>query len=336
MEVKPLTVYGYELITPKFNNKSYDIDRFDFELFAYFFSRIINEIPLKERAFKDNNRMINLVSFNQSSDANLWEGVFTTARHGKEQVMIDVPQQVEKGIKPKDQGAKNEVHFLVDRRTGLLLLEKDLERVAGRETIKKFIRYHRSLIEPYLVAFNKQFDPVKMHKPNFLKINSLPKRSFFEEIKEFASVKEAFYYLDIDERPATSNEVSNLLYLENKATEEGITGVTRVKISFENQIKKGSIRGVEAYFQKLFEQQYFDGFGVSGKLDSGRSKKIELENIQRSFDISVDYNENGIPSISDIINGMTEIAFTDNPLEYKMDIQQYEGVENDEQEDGEI
>ncbi|MFC5587533.1 hypothetical protein ACFPRA_01250 [Sporosarcina soli] len=336
MEIKPLTIYGYELITPKFENKSYDANRFDFELLANFFSSIINEIPLKERAFRDKNRMINLVSFNQSNDANLWEGVFTSARYGKEQVMIDVPQQIEKGIKPKDQGAKNEVHFLVDRRTGLLLLEKDSERVAGREIIKKFIRYHRSLIEPYLVAFNKQFDPVKIHRNSFLKIASLPNRTFFEEIKEFASIKEAYYYLDISERPSTSNEVSNLLYLENKAVEGGLKGVTRVKISFENEVKRGSVSGVEAYFKKLFEQQYFDGFGVSGKLDSGRQRNIELENIQRAFDISVEYNENGLPSLKDLLNEMSRIALLDNPLDYKKSIEQYKGVKVNDEEDGEV
>lgn len=336
MEVKPLTIYGYEFITTKFNKDSYDANRFDFELLEYFFGRMINEIPLKERAFRDKSRMINLISFKQSSDANLWEGVFSTARYGKEQVMIDVPQQVDKGIKPKDQGAKNEVNFLVDRRTGLLLLEKDSERVAGRDMIMKLIRYHKTLIDPFLTSFNKQFHPVVMHRKNFLKLNSLPSKTFFEEIKDFASIKEAYYYLDISEQPPTSNEVSNLLYLENKAVTGGMKGVTRVKISFENGIRKGSVSGVEAYFKKLFEQQYFDGFGVKGKLDSGRPKTIELENIQRTFDISVEYNINGLPSLKDLFEGMSKIALRDNPLDFKKTIKQYKGVKINEEEDGEV
>lgn len=326
MNEKPVTIYGYELTTPKFKSKSFDIGRFDFEVCAYFFEKIINEIPLKQRAFRDKNRMINLISFKQSDDANLWEGVFITARYGKEQEILDIFEQVEAGVKPKNHGVKNDVNFLIDKRTGLLLLEKDSERVASGDIIRKYISYHRGMVEDYLVEFNKQYDPVKMHRRGFLKISSLPRKSFFDEIHQFSTIKDAYYYLDISERPSTSNEVSNLLYLHNKADENGMRGVSRVKISFENNVPKKSVTGVEAYFKKLFEAQYFDGLGVSGTLHSGRSRTIELENIQRTFDISVSFNENGLPSLGDLIVGMSEIALRDNPLEHKVSEEQYEGV----------
>ena len=338
MDKKPVMIYGYELTTPKFTRDSYDIDRFDFEILGYYFSRIINEVPLKERAFKDSKRMINLISFKQSDDANLYEGVFTTARYGKEQDILDVLEQVEAGVKPKTHGIKNEVNFIVDSRTGLMLLEKDSERVASGDIIRKFIRYHRDLITDYIVAFNKQKDPIKIHKRSFMKISSLPQKSFFDEIHEFSTIKDAYYYLDISELPATSNEVSNLLYLQNKADENGMKGVTRVKVSFENNVPKESITGVNDYFKKLFESQYFDGLGVCGKLHSGRQRTIELENIQRAFDIQVEFNESGLPSFSDLIEGMSEIALRDNPLEHKKFIDQHKGVviNGDEEEDREV
>ncbi|GIP61930.1 hypothetical protein J32TS6_04850 [Virgibacillus pantothenticus] len=326
MAIKPLTILGYELTTPKFTGDSYDIDRFDFETLYYFFNKIINYVPLKERAFKKYNKMINLISFNQTEDANLYEGVFITARYGKEQEIIDILEQVGTGLKPKNHGVKNEVHFLIDRRTGLLLLEKDAENVAGKNFIYRFIRYHKNLIEDYQTVFNKQFDPLKIHKNNFLKVISLPPKTFFEEIKEFATVKEAYYFLDIDKLELKSNEASNVMYLYDKAKENGMNGMNRVKVSFENTIKKSSVRGIQNYFKKLFESQNFDGIGVKGKLHSGRYRTIELENIQRAFDIEVEYNENGLPSLSDITNGMTEIVLKDNPISYKRTIQQYEGV----------
>lgn len=326
METRPTTIYGYDLTTPKFKGKSYDIDRFDFELLEYFFTRILTEIPIKERAYKDKSRMINLISFKQSDDANLYEGVFITARYGKEQEILDIFEQIAAGTKPRNHGVKNDVNFIVDKRTGLLLLEKDSERVASRDMIKKFLTYHRDLMLDYREAFNAQFDPAKIHKRSFLKISSLPPKSFFEEIHEFSSIKDAYYYLDISEQRSTNNEASNLMYLYSQANENEMKGITRVKISFENTIPKNSIRGVEAYFKKLFEAQYFDGFGVTGKLESGRTKTIELENIQRAFDVKVEYNENGLPSLSDLIEQMSDIALYDNPLDYKLAIQQYEGV----------
>lgn len=333
MTKQPLTILGYELTTPKFKGESYDIDRFDCECVEYFFTYLLTEVSLKDRAFRDNNKMINLVSFGSSEDPNLWEGELITAKYGKEQDILDIFEQVETGVKPKDHGVKNTVSFLLEKRTGLLLVEKDSEQVASASMIRKFIHFHKSCIEEYLINFNSQKDPAKMHRHNFLKIGSLPEKSFFEEIDEFATVKDAFYYLDTSSLPATSNEVSNLLYLYNKADKNGVKGTTRVKISFENKIPKGSITGVKAYFNKLFESQFFDGFGVTGSLESGRQRTIELENIQRSFDIKVEYNENGIPSLNDILLGMGNIALRDNPLESKAEIVQYEGVVINEEED---
>lgn len=338
MVTKPLTILGYELTTPKFTGDSYDINRFDFELVNYFFNKIISDVTLKERAFKKNNKMINLVSFKQSEDANLYEGSFITARYGKEQDIIDIFEQVETGKKPKNHGVKNEVNFLMDRKTGLLLVEKDSERVASRDFIYRFIRHHKDLIEDYLIEFNKQFDPIKIHSRSFLKVISLPSRTFFEEIKEFATVKDAYYYLDIDKIENKSNEASNVLYLYDKAKENGMHGINRVKVSFESTVKKSSVRGMSNYFKKLFESQYFDGIGVKGQLHSGRQRTIEMENIQRAFDIEVEYNENGLPSLSDMMTGMTEIVLKDNPVSFKRKIKQYEGVvvNESEEEDREV
>ncbi|ALC92050.1 hypothetical protein AM500_21320 [Bacillus sp. FJAT-18017] len=329
METKPVAIFGYELTTPKFTGKSYDLDRFDFECLEFFFKRIIQDIPLKERAFKEDNKMINLISFKQSEDANIYEGVFITARYGKEQEIIDIFEQVEAGIKPKNHGVKNEINFVVDKRTGLLLLEKDSENVARKTFIKKFFRYHRGLIDDYLVAFNKKYDPVKMHRTNFLKISSLPSKTFFEELKQFSVINDAYYYLDTDQLESKSNEAANVLYLYNNAKQNGMKGISRVKVSFENTIPKDSVIGVEQYFKKLFEEQHFDGIGIQGKTHSGRSRTIELENIQRVFDIKVNHNENGMPSLKDLTEGMAEIILKDNPVAYKRKIDQFEGVEID-------
>lgn len=326
MEKRPLAVYGYELTTPKFRNKKYDMDRFDFELLYYYFNRIINEIPLHERAFRHKNKMINLISFESSEYDNYYKGIFTTARFGKKQEILDVINQTSAGIKKRDHGVKNEVLFFVDKETGLFLLEKDSEQVASAAIIRKFIAYHSGLIKEYRHAFNDIHSPTKIHKSNFLKISSLPKRSFFDEIKEFSRIKDAYYYLDIKEIDSKNNEASNLMYLYDAAKENGMIGVTRVKVSLENTVRKGSVQGIESYFKKLFESQHFDGLGVRGTLESGRHKNIKLENIQRVFDINVRYNDNGIPLRSDIAKEMANIMLKDNPLRHKRKIKQYEGV----------
>ncbi|SEM79635.1 hypothetical protein SAMN04489762_1059 [Terribacillus saccharophilus] len=349
MAKQPVIVFGYELWTTKFTGNSVKEDRFDFELLDTLLKKIL-EVPIKERAFKNKkkNKSINLLSYKDSDDSDLVEGVFSTARYGKEQKIIDIPDQTEAGLKGKNQGVLSQVNFIIDKATGLLLVEKDSEGVARRQLILGFLKYHKGLIYDYIEQFNKQFSPNKIHKNNFVSVKSLPPKTFFEDIKDFASIKDAYYYKDINQDDNKNNEASNFMYQYQKADKEGMKGVTRVKVSFENTLRGGSVRHVEKFFKKLFEAQNYDalapnknneyddvdGFGASGRLQSGRTRTIELENIQRAFDVSVEHSEGGIPSVSDLIEQMVYIAKHDNPLEYKRGIEQFTGVNLNEEEDG--
>ncbi|MEH7716186.1 hypothetical protein [Bacillus velezensis] len=338
MTKKPLTVLGYELCTPKFTGESWDEDRFDNELFETYLNLIL-EVPLKERALKvkKENKMINLLSLNQSEDADFLEGVFSTAKYGKEQTIIDVPNQEEAGIKEKDHGVLNEVYFLVHKKTGLFLIEKDSEGVARASMIRRFLKFHKELIYDYIAKFNAQFTPIKIMKYSFIRINSLPSKTFFEELEEFATIKDAYYYKDFEaETGKKNNEAADLFYHYKVAKEEGVEDITRVKVSFENKVKKGSVKHIKSFFQKLYESQNYDGIGVSGQLRSGRQRTIELENIQKGYDISVEHHENGSPSLQDLFNEMVKKCKRDNPIDYKKDIEQYKGVlinDNDTEED---
>ncbi|KWZ68341.1 hypothetical protein [Bacillus altitudinis] len=332
MAKKPVTVLGYEICTPKFKEDIWDEDRYDNEMIEVFLN-LIMYVDIKDRAFRRKNKMINLQSIKQSDDADFLEGVFFTAKYGKEQTIIDVPNQIDAGKKEKNHGVKNEVNFLIHKRTGLLLIEKDSEGVARASMIQKFFRYHRELIYPYIEEFNKNNRPIKIYKNSFYRINSLPSKSFFDEIEEFSTVKEAFYYKDISLGEGANNQAADLMYHYNNASENGVSGVTRVKVSFQNKIPKGSVKHVVSYFQRLFESQNYDGIGVSGKLNSGRHRTIELENIQRAFDISVEHSDTGIVSLQDLIKEMVQIAKRDNPVKYKDKIIQFEGVLTNESEE---
>ncbi|WP_227397366.1 hypothetical protein [Jeotgalibacillus aurantiacus] len=323
---QPVTIFGYELITPKYLEKgNYDIGRFDFEDIGYFFGEIL-KIPLKDRAFRKKNKMINLLSFSNANDQDFYEGVFDTARFGKDQKIINIYDYTHAGDKGKNQGLTNQVNFLIHKKTGLLLIEKDSENVARGNFIQTYIRYHKDLIHPYIEGFNKKFNPSRIYKNRFLKVISLPSKSFFEDIKEFSTIKDAYYYKDISQDTGKSNEASNLLYLATLAEENGMKNMTRVKMTFENKVPKSSIKGIEAYFKKLHEAQYFDGFGVTGRLPSGRNRTIELLNVQRAFDVSVEHHENGLPVIDDLHTEMMLIAKKDNPLSHKIKIEQFRGV----------
>ncbi|SFP12065.1 hypothetical protein [Salibacterium halotolerans] len=327
MNNKPVMIYGYELTTPKFMGGSMDIDRYDNETLEFFLNRIINEVPLSERKLLHDNKMINLTNLQDSNDQEFLEGVFTTARFGKEQKIIDVRHQIEMGEKGKEQGVLNEVNFVIHKNTGLLLVEKDTENVARKGFIQKFFSYHRKQIEKYHNTFNKKFKHRKIYRRGFLKVISLPSKSFFDEIEDFATVKDAFVYKDVDTSKKNNNEAADFFYMYSIAKENGVEDVTRLKMSFENKIQRGTIKHVKKFFETLHESQYYDGLGVSGKLQSGRNKTIQLENIQRIFDIEVSHHDNGLPSLSSLLDGMINLAKKDNPLRHKNKINQFKGVD---------
>ena len=99
--------------------------------------------------------MINLIEFKTSDDTDFIEGIFTSAKYGQKQEIINVYTHSKTGDKEKEHGVKNEIKFVLDKRNGLILVQHDREGVIGRDMLHRYFSYHFHLTEPYRARFNE-------------------------------------------------------------------------------------------------------------------------------------------------------------------------------------
>ncbi|QDS35817.1 hypothetical protein [Brevibacillus brevis] len=313
MSSKFVKIYGFEIITPKFVGNGYDMERYDHDQMEFFFKEIM-KLNERNRVFRYKGKMINLVSCKQSSDADFIEGVFTSAKFGQEQDIINVFDQTTTGQKGKNEGVKNEVHFILQKKTGLLLVQYDDQRVVSRDLIKRFFDHHLSLMDRYKNEFKNVNKPYEIPK-TFLQIKTLPSKHFFDELRQMATIKEAYVLADLS-KGANNNAVE---YLRDEAQENEVDGFQQIKISLLNKVKSTGIRHIESYFKKMLELEAYDGYGVSGISHSGKTKSLTMARVPHNYDINVSINSAGLINVSELMSQMVYIAKYDNPLAGKND-----------------
>ncbi|WP_374717484.1 hypothetical protein [Neobacillus sp.] len=308
-----IKIQAFEISTPKFLGKSYDPDRYDHEQIEYLIKKILKE-PLKKRAFHKNNKVINLLTCKDSDDQDFMEGTFSTARYGQEEEIIDVHEQNVAGNKPKNHGVKHELHFLLDKNTGLLLIQKDKNNVISRDMLHRYFNYHLALAEKYREAFNKINPNLKIIKRSYVKVTTVPSQEFFEEIEKFALIKEAFVIKDVDTDNITNE---GLQYLRNQAIDNGVENFQTMKVSYMNNVKRSGIKHVKQFLKKLYEEEKYDNYGVTGTLESGKNRTLTMARIPQGYDVKVTFNEMGLPNFQEIISHMVNIAKFNNPIANK-------------------
>lgn len=315
MNTVNIRIHAYDLCTPKYLiNEAYVLGRYDHEQVAVLLYRM-QQLDETTRALLHKNKMINLVSYQESDDSDFIEGKFITARYGKKQDIMDVLNQRITGQKGRNEGVVNEVYFVLDRNTGLLLVEHDDEHVISRDMLHRYFKSQMSLVEDYIISFNK-FNKKVMTLPKnaYTAVTTVPSKSFFEELDELTTIKEVYVYADIKEN--TNNDA--ISFLTKEASQNDLDDYQCVKISLINKIKRSSIKHVKAYIKNLMELEAYDGYGVIGSSE-GRRRQLDIvsNHVSLSDVIEVEININGLISPEDIFNKMIRFAKFDNPLAYK-------------------
>lgn len=308
---KTVTIKAYELTTPKFAGDIQHENTYDNEIIDLLFKSIM-ELEKGKRKYMNDTVSLNLGSFKQSVDAHIVEGHFITARHGIRRSHIDVNTQEEIGIIDIHHGVEAIVYFMIDRNTGLLLVQDDFNKVFSRTLLLSFLYMHKSIIYPYIEKFNKlnTKKPLVIHKRSCYRLQTLPPINFMEKLKEFKRIKSAILTLD-NPPERVNNDVSDKLdeELEQNDIEE-----YDLEIKIKNKSNSSTVRAFEKYFTSIIEQQKYDSYAIEGILENGKSKKITPDTITRDFYAEVKFNDNGYPSIDDIYNRMINIIKTENPI----------------------
>ena len=176
---KKIRIKAYELVTPKIGKDMYYRNIFDYEMIDILFQSILG-INKMDRKYIDSNNSFNLGGYGQSYDADITEGYFLTARYGLEQDQIDIQTQQNVGKIPETSGLEAEVHFMIDRKTGLLLVQEDHNKVFNKKLLGQFMKFHKSIIYPYIEKFNEinRQNNLMIHKNSMFQVVSLPPIDF--------------------------------------------------------------------------------------------------------------------------------------------------------------
>lgn len=311
---KTIIIKGYELSTPKFGGDKQFEEVYDYELIDTLFNAILR-LNKSERKYKNDTDSINLGAYGQSEDANIMEGYFLTAKHGMKRTQIDIDSQAEVGTIPRNHGIENKVYFMVDRRTGLLLVQQDFNRVFNRKLLHTFIHYHKSLIYPYIEKYNKvnKENKLEIHKRSCYRLKTLAPIDFFKKLNEFRHIKSAILTLD---NTTEKDEVDVSKILDKELDDNGI-GEYDLEIKIKNKSPMGMVRVFEKYFETVMEQQKYDSYAIEGVLHNGVTKKISPDTLTRDFFADVEFNLNGEPSMSQVYSGMVNVIQYENPLKGK-------------------
>lgn len=314
MAVKNITIKGYEFCTPKFAGDRQFEKVYDHELIDTLMKAILR-LSKGARKYKNDTVSLNLGDYRQSSDANIMEGYFITARHGKRQTQIDIESQEEVGIIERHHGVENQVYFMVDSRTGLLLVQDDFNKVFTRKLLHTFLHSHKDLIYPYIDEYNRinRAKPLVIHKRSCYRLVNLKPINFMEKLREFRTIKTAILTLD---NTTEKQEVDVSRMLDNELEQNGIDDYD-LEIKIKNKSGLGMVTIFENYFESIIEQQKYDSYAIEGILEGGKQKKITPDTITRDFYVGVEHNSNGEPSMQEIYNEMARIILRDNPLQGK-------------------
>lgn len=314
MAKRTTTIKAYNFTTPKFAGKKQFESTFDYEVLETLFKSIM-KLNKSARKYKDETVSLNLGSYTESDDANFIEGYFITARHGVRRSQIDVNTQAEVGVLERIHGVEANVHFMLDKQTGLILVNEDFNKVFNRKLLHTFLQSHRKIIYPYIDEFNKlnKDHPFVIHKRSSYRLQTLPPINFMDKLKEFAEIKSAILTLD-HTTEKRDIDVSEIL---DKELEENDIEEYDMEIKIKNKTGRSMVKTFEKYFEAIIEQQKYDSYAIEGKLKNGKTKKISPDTITRDFFAKVEYNINGEPSSDDIYSRMTEIMKTENPLDGK-------------------
>ncbi|EAD5121257.1 hypothetical protein XA37_04255, partial [Listeria monocytogenes] len=135
---------GLRLSTPKHckidGEERVDIGRYDHEIFNKYLLTLL-EKDSAEIKKKIDNCSITLLEYSENDISSYGFGKFLVFKSGKTQRIVNEDDLTEGEEKRRDQGLKNEIHFVINKTTGVILVERDYEKIFKASLLNSFF-YH--------------------------------------------------------------------------------------------------------------------------------------------------------------------------------------------------
>jgi hypothetical protein len=307
-------IFAYKICTPVTNLEFDQMNKDVYlrQIFEPFLTEVMNQ-SVNVKALREEGKFFDINSINQNEDADYLEGVFHTTRYGTQNDIIEITTQAVQGQVLPTQGVKFDVHFVLCRRTGLLLVESDPFRVATRNTIDTYLSKKQTLVKQFIEDYNKENYPQFVYDSMVFTIESVMDQGFYDQLAEISKIKEVSGYMEVtdDGQNAAISKFKN----DAAGNEHNVSEVTEFKISLINSVRNSGLKHVKRFIDNSLDLEKFSRFEVSG-YDNMNKKRTASFNVKPvSFYVNVDINGNGVINSAQLIQEMVNIAKEDNPLD---------------------
>lgn len=289
--------------TPKLNLMSNEltINRFDIDDVVAFFNHIIT-LPTRSQDLGD--RFIFLEQFNDDYDNNFFCGWFISARYGETPDWIDARTMERRANNKRiTEGEENRTYFILDKRTGLFLLQSDNKRIATGATIDNYLRSKIEGFQYYINSYNRlNSRRMMITNETFIQLDYSIDTTFMDEVRRLARIKKTTIQCTV-----TNARQNNVVTAINNQL-NGVDRYDEVEFSIVNKERRMGVRGIEQFLEGLQEHELYRNVIVQGTTTMGRPKTISWENHTKKFEVKASINTNGLVSQDDMITQLITLA----------------------------
>jgi len=308
---KVIKIFAYELSTPKFNYEKQHLQegRYDHAHFEKLLSAII-ELNTQNRPLHLDGKFITLEYYKNSDDTDIIEGAFTSAKYGQ------IPDWVHsrtlrrrKSGKDIEEGEESRTHFIIDKKTGLFLLQSDTERIVSRNSIDKYFRHHSTLINDFIKEYNiENTNKFEIYPKMFYRLVTVISDDFYKDIDKLSRIKKGT--LEVDVNQDINNDALNAI----KKQSAKIGNVENVGYVVHVKTRGRGLTNVKEFFKQIEELNRYSDIIVEGSSALGIHKKVNLVDHPYKYEIKIPVNSNGIPNNVKLIEHMVYLSKHENPL----------------------
>lgn len=300
---KTFAVLAMRIRTPKLNLQSNNlqVNRFDLNDVEAFLNYIKT---LRTRSQDLGDRFIFLEQFDDDYHNNYYSGWFISARYGEIPDWIDARTMVRRANNKRiTEGEENRTYFVLEKATGLLLLQSDNKRIATGAAVDNYLRSKIDGFESYINSYNRRnVRRLMINKGTFIQLDYSIDTTFMEEVRRLARIKKTTIQCAV----ANARQNNVVTAISNQLN--GVDKYDEVEFSIVNKERRMGVRGIETFLENLQDRELYRNVIVQGTTTMGRPKTISWENHAKKYEVKVQINTNGLVYQDDMINQLIELA----------------------------
>lgn len=291
------------LRTPNLNlqTNEMEINRFDLGNVNDFLTHVK---ALPDRSQDLGDRFIFLEEFNDVYNNNYYSGWFVSARYGEIPDWIDARTMVRRANNKRiTEGEENRTYFVLNKRTGLLLLQSDNKRIVTGSSVDNYLRSKIDGFEPQINRYNRlNARRLMITKETFIQLDYSIDTTFMEEVRRLARIKKTTIQCSV----ANARQNGVVTAINNHLN--GVSEYDEVEFAVVNKVRRMGVSGIEQFLEDLQDRELYRNVIVQGTTSMGRPKTISWENHARKFEVKVQINANGLVYQDDMINQLIAVA----------------------------